>query len=210
MKYLLKLTIIPFIYLVFMLVICLSVLMIPENLLWLRYVAAAGAFILFAVIIAGVFYGEGQTALKVRLANDMERRQIVLTGEDRPLKVKEEYATWKGFVAGALVCVPLVILLAVHTVLILTVGETARGAGAAAGTLYLIVFIFFSAGGSTVSVYAYYYTLIAIPVFMTLTGVPYMLGAKKIQRQQDELEEKHNAIYGERADDDTRPVRRSK
>ena len=200
MKYLLKLTIIPFIYLVFMLVICLSVLMIPEKLLWLRYVAASGAFILFAVIIAGVFYGEGQTALKVRLANDMERRQIILTGEDRPLKVKEEYVPWKGFVAGALVCVPLVILLAVHTLLILTVGETARGAGATASMLYIIVFIFFSAGGETVSVYAYYYTLFAIPVIMSLTGVPYIIGARKIQRQQDAIERKHNAIYGIESD----------
>ena len=43
----------------------------------------------------------------------------------------------------------------------------------------------------------YYFNLIAVPIIMITTGLPYILGAKKIQRQQDMIKEKQRQIYGD-------------
>ena len=113
-----KSAMVPFLYLIFMAFIAMGIVMINDNLLYLKIILSVLNISFYAYIVAMVFYKDGETALKTRLANDLERVQIVKTGEDRPLKLIEEYKPWKGFVIGGVACAPLVILLLIHTILI--------------------------------------------------------------------------------------------
>lgn len=201
MKYYIKQGVFPFIYLIFMAMIAFGILAI-QGLVWLKVLLCVANVALYAVVVAATSYQDGQKAMKVQVANDLERREIIRTGEDRPLKIHEEYKPWKGFVFGLVSCVPLIVLLAVHTVVHLAGGGS--GAGAVAGLIYLMFFAFFRlnvslTSGENIGIewYTYYGALIAVPVIMLITGVSYVLGAKKIQRQQQMIREKQRQIYGE-------------
>ena len=191
-----KQAIIPFVYLFFVSIIALGIFMIPENLQWLRIILLVLNVGLYGLVACATAYKDGQDALKVRIANDLERMEIIRTGEDRPLKIKQEYAPWKGFLTGGIVCVPLIILLIVHTILVPTTGAT--GSGAAAGFIYMFIFGFFRVGAGAATPWMYMYSLFAIPVILLCIGVSYILGARKIQRQQDAIKEKQRSIYGDK------------
>lgn len=204
MWYYVKQAIFAFVYLFFMAVTAFGILCI-ENLTWLKIILLILNVGLYVVIVAATSYKDGQEALKTRVANDLERVQIIRTGESLPLKLKEEYKPWKGFFTGFIACVPLIVLLIIHTFLIIFGGSNFVGAGVVAGLIYLMVFAFTrvnvptTAEGVTVTVAPgiYYYTLFAIPIIMLTTGVFYILGAKKIERQQKMIKEKQRKIYGE-------------
>ena len=80
------------------------------------------------------------------------------------------------------------------------------GLGAIAGIIYLMFFVFFrlninvsGAEGeavSSISWYTYYGALVALPVVMLITGISYILGARKIRRQHEMIEAKQRSIYG--------------
>ena len=205
MKYYLKQGVFPFIYMLFMAMIALGILMI-DGLVWLKALLAVLNVGLYAVIISSVSYKEGQKAMKALYANDLERREIIRTGEDRPLKIHEEYKAWKGFIFGFISCVPLLILLIVHTIIHFA-GSDYMGLGAIVGIIYLMFFVFFRLNiptslaegdsGYTVSWYTYYGALIALPVIMLITGISYILGARKIRRQHEMIEENKRSIYGD-------------
>ena len=204
MKYYFKQGIFPFIYQIFMAMIAFGILMI-EELIWLKILLAALNIALYLFIVAAVAYKEGQEALKVQMANDLERREIIRTGEDRPLKLHEEYKPWKGFFFGFIACVPVVALLLLHTIVYLATGSYMRF-GAIAGIIGLMFFIFFrlnvsSAATETASVswYTYYGTLVALPILMLTMGIAYIMGAKKIMRQQEMIRAKQRSIYGDKA-----------
>ncbi|MBR2498374.1 MAG: hypothetical protein IKB67_01490 [Clostridia bacterium] len=84
-----KSAMVPFLYLIFMAFIAMGIVMINDNLLYLKIILSVLNISFYAYIVAMVFYKDGETALKTRLANDLERVQIVKTGEDRPLKLIE-------------------------------------------------------------------------------------------------------------------------
>lgn len=204
MKTYIKQAFIPFIYLVFVAIVSMAILSIEEKLLWLKIILAILNLGLYLSVVCGTSFKEGQIALKVRIANDLERQQIVKTGEDRPLKLKEEYKWWKGALIGGLACVPMLLLLLIHTILIL-INPALNGCGVAVAFIYMCIFCFFMLGGSgsgaeTVSPMppeSFYLALVAIPIIMLACGISYYLGAKKIQFQQDAIKEKHREIYGE-------------
>lgn len=202
MKYYIKQGVFPFIYIIFMSITALGITVI-EDLVWLKIILAIVNIGLYALIVVAVSFKEGQESIKVQHANDLERRQIIMTGENRPLKIHEEYKPWKGFVFGFVACVPLLFLLLLHTVIYLVTG-TYIGVGAIAAIIYFMFFIFFSFGHisgdgtTTFSWYSYFGTLIALPVIMVLTGIAYNLGAKKIQNQRKIIEEKQREIYGDK------------
>lgn len=201
MKYYFKQSVFPFIYLIFMALIAFGIQTI-SGLLWLKIILAILNLSLYAVVVCSVFYKEGQEAVKVQMANDLERREIIRTGEDRPLKLREEYKTFKGFLFGLFACLPLILLLIAHTIVHLA-GGTYTGLGAIACLIYNMFFIFFNFGvnasgeATVLSWSAYYVTLVAIPALMLMTGIAYILGAKKIMRQQEMIKEKQRQIYGE-------------
>ena len=205
MKYYIKNGVFPFIYQIFMAMTAFGILAI-NGLIWLKIILAVLNIGLYLFIIASVAFKDGQEAFKVQMANDLERREIIRTGEDRPLKIHEEYKPWKGFVFGFIACFPTVLLLVLHTIVYLATGSY-MGLGAIAGILSLMFFIFFRLGvsfssaetaGAAISWYTYYGALVALPVIMLTTGISYMLGAKKIRRQQEMIREKQRQIYGDK------------
>ena len=85
-------------------------------------------------------------------------------------------------------------------------GDKYIGAGAIAGFIYLMIFAFARLNVPTASEGAvvaainptvYYWSLLAIPVIVLTVGVPYVLGARKIELQQARIREKQRQIYGE-------------
>jgi len=206
MWYYIKQGFLPFIYLFFMAMTSIGILSIGSDLLWLKIILAILNLALYLVVVMAAAYKDGQEDYRTRMANDLERMEIVRTGEDRPLKLKEEYKAWKGFLNGAMACIPLVILMIVHTVLI-CIDSNLNGAGVIASMVYLVFFAFcrLDAVGAvtsetvvaTVSPVMFYFTLIALPIIMLSTGIPYLLGAKKIELQQERIRERQRQIYGD-------------
>lgn len=205
MKYYLKQGVFPLVYVIFMSIIAFGILMIP-GLVWLKALLAVLNVSFYAFIVAAASYKEGQEAMKTLYANDLERREIVKTGENRPLKLHEEYKAWKGFMFGFIACVPLIVLLALHTIVYFATGSY-MGLGAIAGLIFFAFFVFFRLNvnmsgteGETItsaSWYIFYGALIALPIIMLSTGIAYILGAKKIKRQYEMIAEKQRSIYGD-------------
>lgn len=194
--YLIKQTLVPFIYLFFGTMIALGILMIGDNLIWLKVLLLLLNVALYVVIISATSFKDGETAYKALMSNDLERWNIIRTGEDRPLKIKEEYAIWKGFAPGLITCAPLVIGLILH--LIINNGGQNMQAAAFCNFVYMT----FGAFGHVVSemdaqwwmVYVNLGALIVVPL---TTGIAYYLGARKIRMQQEMIEEKKRQIYGD-------------
>jgi hypothetical protein len=128
----------------------------------------------------------------------MERLVIIQTGEDRPLDLIKEYKPWKGFATGFSICVPLVILMIIQVIAGIVNPGTIK-AGAIASLLYMVVFGIFKNDLETAfTPQSVYLSLIALPVFMLITGISYVMGAKKIERQYQMIEEKKRQIYGDK------------
>lgn len=203
MKYYLKQGIFPFVYQLFMAMIAFGILAI-EDLVWLKVLLAVLNVAFYLFIVATVAYKDGQEALKVQMANDLERREIIRTGEDRPLKLHEEYKPWKGFVFGLISCVPILLFLILHTIVYNATGSYS-GLGAIAGIIGLMFFIFFRLDASNATAetavvpwYTYYGVLVAVPILMLTMGMAYIMGAKKIILQQEMIREKQRKIYGDK------------
>ena len=195
MWYSIKQSLLPFIYLIFTAITAFGIMAI-ENMVWLQILLNTLNVALYMVIITAASYKDGQAALKVRLANDLEREQIIRTGEMRPLRLKEEYKPWKGFLYGGIACAPLIILLIIHTILV-SINPTLIGAGAIASFIYLMIYAYVAFLGVIPGPYTHYLTLLAVPVIVLSVGIPYILGAKKVELQQERIREKHRKIYGD-------------
>lgn len=207
MKYLwyyVKQMFMPVIYTIFASMIALGIICIEgDNLNWLKIILLILNIGLFLFIIAVNYFKEGQTEYKVRIANDVERENIIRTGDNRPLKLVEEYKPWKGYVIGLTSCAPLIILLLIHTIMFLA-GSKYMTVGGLASSMYMFVmgFMFLDLGAETTATAAlpataHYLSLVIIPVMVVLVGVAYRLGARKIELQQQMIKEKHRQIYGE-------------
>ena len=200
MKYLLhflKLMGFPIIYLFILAITNLAINTIGNDLLWLKYILDVLVLGFYCLIIGAVAFKDGEKAYKTLHTNDVERRNIIATGEDRPLDEVTEYKPWKGFMMGLSACIPLLILLFIHTLVVAKTPSFVRY-GELAGLMYMVVFSFIKTSADAVLVYSqYYFALIALPIFMLSTGIPYMLGARKAKNQYRMIEEKHRQIYGE-------------
>lgn len=202
MKFYLKQAFVPLVYIFLVSIIAMGILAIGDNLIWLKAVLCVCNVGLYCAVVFGTSYKEGQLSIKVRIANDLERKHIIETGEDRPLKIHEEYKWWKGFMMGAIACAPMLILLLVHTVLIL-INPALNGGGVVASMLYMafFAFIMLRRGNATdikpLEPAKFYFNLIALPIVMLVCGLGYNMGARKIWRQQEAIRQKHREIYGE-------------
>jgi hypothetical protein len=193
--YLIKQTIVPFIYLLFGTMIALGILMI-EDLVWLKVVLLLLNVGLYVVIVGATSFKDGEMGYKALMANDLERMNIIRTGEDRPLKLKEEYAIWKGFVPGLITCIPLVLCLIIH-VIINNGGQNMQAAGIC-NFIYMTFGAFAHVGALEVAPsWSVYVNLLALIVVPLSTGFAYYLGARKIRLQQEMIAEKKRQIYGE-------------
>ena len=191
MKYLLKQSILPFIYLGCMSLTALGVWSMEEEQLTLKTILLVLNLALYVFVVGVLAFKDGEMALKVRNANDAERRIIVETGEYRPLKVAEEYAPWKGFAVGLIVCSPLIILTLIQTIALIA-GGSADWCGIVCSVLYMMVQSIPQLFGGN-----YYLIFLSIPFICCCTGIPYVFGARKVELQQEKIMEKHRSIYGD-------------
>ncbi len=204
MKYYFKQSFFLIVYNLFMSITAFGIMAIPEHLLWLQMILFALNMGLYILILCMVSFKEGQTALKVRSANDLEREQIVKTGNALPLKLHEEYKPWKGYFIGFLIASPIIICLIIHSILI-AFNTNFVGAGAVAGIIYMAfcgpIITLFGEGGvwyGAVPLFAQYYILLyAVVVISVANGIAYNKGAAKMQRSYDKIKAKQREIYGE-------------
>ncbi len=190
------------VYSITMLMVNIAISIIDGGLLWLKYLLYVLTFALYAVVVAGVSFKDGQDSIKIRQANDLERMNIIRTGEYRELNVVKEYKPWKGFVSGLASCIPLIILMLLQAIFYLINPEKpALWPGAVASYLYIIVFAFFRPNNVSFTTASqglnYFFNLITIPVYVLIWGGAYLLGAKKQLNLLARIEEKHKKIYGE-------------
>jgi hypothetical protein len=111
--------------------------------------------------------------------------------------LQAEYKSYKGFLIGLVVSIPLIALIIVHSILIPSSNGVTTFAGKIAHVLYSMVFNFFRMGDAPLTVYTTYWTLVYVPVVMLSIGVSYILGAKSIENQQEQIKHIHKQIYGE-------------
>ncbi len=193
MKFYLKKAIIGLVYLLFSAVTAYAVLLIP-NLVGLKVVLLGLNLLLYCYILSATAFQDGQTSYKVRMANDLNRKQIVLTGEDIPLDTQKEYKAYKGIIIGLVVCLPLVVLLLLHTIF------QNQGFGRTAGFCYMSFYAFAGVNvkiDKLFSLISPYWALLAIPVIVLVQGLFFYLGGRKIELQQEMIKEKHRMLHGE-------------
>ncbi len=202
MKFYVKQAFVPFVYIIFTSIIALAISSIDQSLTWLKVVLGICNLALYSTVVFGISYKEGQEALKIRIANDLERKHMVTTGEDRPLRIHEEYKWWKGLLSGVIACVPILVLMIVHTILVL-INPVLIGSGVVASFINMTFFMFMMLGIketkdlTPLEPAKFYFNLIAIPIVAIVCGIGYNMGARKIQRQQDVIKAKHRELYGE-------------
>lgn len=192
----LKQAFVPLMYTAFDAAIALGILCI-EGLPALKIILLLANYALFIFIIFSFFKSEGQKSVKVRIANDLERRRMIETGEDRPINAIEEYKPWKGFVMGVVASLPLIIILIVHTIMI-AINFQSTGAGAIGAIFYAMIYGFVMAVTTELTAYTYYVMTIYIVVLSLTVGLGYMVGAKRLEHQQEMIKEKHRQIYGDK------------
>ena len=149
-------------------------------------------------------YKEGEDAMNTRYSNDLEREYMVRTGFIRKLKTHEEYKSWKGFLMGGYVCLPLVLLMILHLILGTTLGPQYNGGGVAAGVMYLgfywLYAVFMVSGSGTVTAMSwggYFILLYAVIIILATFGIAYIVGGRKAVRQREMIKDRHKQIYGE-------------
>ena len=184
-------------YLVMFTLVDLGILCIGDDLIPLKIGLCVVSLLGFMFIVGLMYFKEGEKAMKIRRGNDLNRKQIILTGRDYPLNTVEEYKAWKGFVIGLNTCIPLVISLIVH-VFVSPKGPYYNVGGVIAAFLYMIVFAFTRVNSAIdIPQTDYYYTLFAIPVLVLTIGIGYMLGARKAVKDHEKIRAKHRAIHGD-------------
>ncbi len=160
--------------------------------------------VFYLIIIGHMVFKEGEKAVRVRHANDIERAYIVKTGEPRPLKLKEEYKPYKGFLIGVFTCMPMLVGLFIHLILGLSLGEAYIGAGMVTNFFYFSFYwmygMFLVGHGTGVGLtWAQDFILLyAFVIIVAVLGVEYILGAKKSQKQFDKIDDINKELYGDK------------
>ena len=201
LKYFIKQTSFSIVYLIFSAVCAIGVMF--TTAMWLQIALGILNLSVFLVIIFLSYFKEGETALKVMHANDLERKEIIRTGEDRPLNLVQEYDGKKGLFMGLVLGAPLVILVLLHLLITLIFGVQTNGVGLALSIIYNVFFVFVRIGfggvlpeASVINGY-FYITLLGLPLIVLSAWLGYLYGAKAQQKKYDLIEDKTKRIYGE-------------
>ena len=194
MKYYLKNAFLPFMYTIFCSMIAIGVFSIESKPF--GFILLALNFAVYIFVLAVVGFKGGEQAYKVMLTNDMERREIIRTGKDRPINEKEEYSPVKGFMLGFVPCIPLLVLMFIQF-LISIFGGSYEGLSAIGSLIYKVVYAFFEYAEIFTKGYGKFICLLIVPVIIISTYVSYELGAKKERKVQEKIKESKKYIYGE-------------
>lgn len=198
MKYYFQKAIFPVIYLILTAITGFAGLSFSNELLALKIIIGVVNLFLYSFFVAYSSYKNGEDAMGVRYGNDLARKEIVRTGRDLKLKVHEEYKVWKGFFLGFLSCVPLIVLWIVHLIIIAVTGESASVVGGFTMMLYVVVIFFFNLNVDQInSSSGFYYTALYLPYMVILSGIFYILGARKTWERREIANRKLQDIYGD-------------
>ena len=193
MKYYLKSSIIPFLYLFFQSSISIAIYTINIKPLGLALLGLNVALFLFT--ISAISFKNGENAYKTLLLNDAERRIIVETGEERPLKLNEEYSPIKGVILGLVPIIPLLVLMLVHLIIFLA-GSDYTGIGAICVFLYKVPYAFFEYLGYGITSSNCFLTLLTVPIAFFPIYVGYNLGARRERIKRAKIEEQRKSLHG--------------
>lgn len=192
MKFFIKQAILPIIYIVLMAFTAIGVMCMNDDVVFLKVGFLILNLALFAYVVGAMAYKDGQDALQIRDANDVERRIIIETGEDRKLKLAEEYAPWKGFVFGLVACSPLIILTILQIIFDLC-GVSSQVPEIIATYMFMMISSLIQLAGLKGYAWVVIFSLIFV---CGCSGIPYIFGAKKIERQKQAIKETHKKIHG--------------
>lgn len=199
MKYYLKKFLFLFVYVIMMDIVSFGAISIQTEL-WVRVLLSVLSIAMYLLIVVIFGYAEGKLAEKALFSNDNNRRFIIETGKDIPLKEHEEFKAWKGFVIGASACFPMILGLIVHLIVYLCTG-TVTAVGGATSICYMLFYAPIFAGylvSETPAPWASYFIMLYGVVATTLAfGISYIAGAAKMRKEYDKIREKQKTIYGE-------------
>ena len=116
-----------FMYLILTMALGFGIMFVGPDNQTVMLIASLLNLALFTVAMVLVFFKEGKRSYHTLLENDLTRKRIIETGRDLPIKRAEEYGAHKGFMIGAFVCLPLVVLLIIHIIVSLTTGNNILG-----------------------------------------------------------------------------------
>jgi hypothetical protein len=194
MKYLLKLIIIPIVYVISFAFLTVGMASIDGFAPIVKSIISIILFIVFAVVIAAVMIKEGQEAYGILLTNNAQRRRIVETGKVVDFDASSEYRPYKGFLAGLICCVPLVIMVIMHLI-VAPAGEVSR-ISIICEMAYGLFFSIFRTYMDTNALGFFLISAGIIVVFPLVTGIPYMVGAARRKLQQDNIRKLNDELHG--------------
>ncbi len=194
MKYLLKLIIIPVVYVISFAFLTVGIASIDGFSPIVKSIISIILFAVFALVISAVMIKEGHEAYSILLTNNIQRRRIVETGKVVEFDASNEYRPYKGFLAGLICCIPLVIMVILHLI-VAPIGAVSR----VSIICEMAYGLFFSIFRTYMVADALGFFLISagiIVVFPLVTGIPYMIGARKRSLQQDNIRRLNDELHG--------------
>ncbi len=195
MKYLLRMLIIPLVYLACFAFTTTGIASIDGFSPLVKSLISLALLLVYIFIIFTVMEKEGQDAYGILLSNDAQRRRIVETGVVVDFETTKEYKAWKGFAVGAICCIPLVVMALIHLI------AYPRGDTSALSLLCEMIYgVFFSVirtYQNANEVGFFIISAVVLVLFPLMTGIPYAYGARVRREQQEKVKKINRELHGE-------------
>lgn len=195
MKYLLRLTIIPIVYIFFIDFISLGLDSLDTIGETAKIIINAVCLGFYGYVVFRIMQKEGEEAGSFLIKNNFTRREMLRTGKVVDINTSKEYRWWKGFATGLLCLVPLFVCLVWH--LIVRTPDKNTPASIVAQLIYVLFYRFLGSYQDSTPLTIFYGLPIAILGMEVITGVPYILGAYKRRKQQEKIKELERELHGE-------------
>ena len=196
MKYLLRLIIVPLVYLACFAFSTVAIASIDGFTPFVKSLVSVAFMLIYLVLLSAVMLKEGQDAYGVLLSNNSQRRYMVETGKIVDFDATKEYGAWKGFVVGLLCCVPLIIMFLLHVI------SFPRGEESTVSIICEMMYgVFFSIGRTyqeTNELGFFIGTGVILVAFPLMTGIPYVIGAKHRRLQQEKVRRINQELHGDK------------
>ncbi len=193
MKYLLRLIIIPMVYLLFFAFTTIGIASIEAFSQLVKSIISSLLLVFYIIVIAPIMIKEGQDAYGILLSNDAQRRRIVETGIVVDFDTSKEYRPWKGFAVGLICCIPLVLMVFFHLI------SSSGDVSALSKICEMIYGVFYSIARTyknTNELGFYIGAGIILIVLPLMTGVPYVIGAHNRRLQQEKIKKINDELHG--------------
>ena len=195
MLYYLKKSIIGWVYTISMAFIAYGIMAWTSMSVVIKIFLAIANLAMYGLVVVFTGMRDGEEAMRILHDNDANRRRIIQTGADIPINRLKEYRAYKGFIVGLFVAAPMILLLIIHAIVYFTTGNVV--VGGIAVLIYNGYSIFFGLFMSLAGGVNAFYLLAFIPVIMCFSGIPYIIGARKMQKMYESIKKQKDEIYGE-------------